>query len=198
MLPSLGSNLFNAFTRWNSFGGIDAITLPNPFGASNVKQASRDRILAVADEMLQKLGFSNWEEGLQFASKFFDKLADKISSINTREKFDHLLSQMPEPSPGEFDQNIAAMRKFVYQSRNFMLSFSKELPHSPGGRPRSVPSEKHEEVCREILALIAKHVPLSDAFERVAQQQSVYRTRPVSARTIERIWQQRKGEERAV
>ncbi len=163
-----------------------------------MKQASRDRILAVADEMLQKLEFSNWEEGLQFARGVLDNLAAEIRKIDTREKLDHLLSERPEPSPEELDQSIQAARMFVYQSRNFMLSFGKDLPHSPGGRPLSVPRQKHEEVCKEILALVAKHVQLSDAFERVAQQQSVGRMRPVSARTIERIWQRRKGEEGAV
>lgn len=39
-----------------------------------------------------------------------------------------------------------------------------------------------------------KKVPLGVAFERVALQQSVGRRKRVSARTIERIWQSRKGE----
>lgn len=159
-----------------------------------MKQASRDRILAVADEMLQKLGYSNWEEGLQFASSVFDKLATEIKKINTREKMDQLLTEMLEPSPEEFAQNIETMRTFVYQSRDFIREFGKDLPHSPGGRPFAVKPEKREDIVKEIAALIAKHVQLPDAFERVAQQQSVGRTRPISPRTIERIWQHRKRE----
>jgi len=72
------------------------------------------------------------------------------------------------------------------------VRFAKDqLPHSPGGHPRLIAASKHAEVCEAILDLQRKHVQLSDAFERVAKQQSVGRRKAVSARTIERIWQGR-------
>jgi len=38
------------------------------FGVELVKKESRERFLALADWAIQKLGFEDWNEGLQFAS----------------------------------------------------------------------------------------------------------------------------------
>lgn len=122
----------------------------------------------------------------------------EIRKIDTREKCAQLLTEMPEQSPEELDQMIAETRKTAYQFRPLLLKLGKNLPHSPGGASLAVRPEKHKEIINKILTLKAKRVKLRDAFKRVAQQQSVGSTRAVSSRTIERIWQRRKGEEDAV
>ena len=103
---------------------------------------------------------------------------------------------MPEPNEKSLDGDITAAKEFVYQFRDRLVRFAKdELPHSPGGHPRLIPVSKHLEIRESILALQSKHVQLGDAFERIAQRESVGRRKPVSPRTIERIWQSRKPEE---
>jgi hypothetical protein len=160
-----------------------------------VKKESRERFLALADWVIQKLGFKDWNEGLQFASAVMGAFAEKVRSIDTREKLDALLSEMPEPTAKALTAEIATAKELMYQFRGRILRFAKdELPYPPGGHPRSIPVNKHDAICDAILTLQRQHVQLGDAFERVAQHESVGRRKPVSARTIERIWQARKHE----
>jgi hypothetical protein len=160
-----------------------------------VKKESRDRWLALADWAIRKLGFEDWDEGLRFASSVLDAFAEKVRSINTREKLDALLAEMPEPDEKALDEDITTAKEFVYQFRERLVRFAKDkLPHSPGGHPRLIPISKDDEIRESISVLQRKHVPLGDAFERIAQRESVGRRRPVSPRTIERIWHARERE----
>lgn len=161
-------------------------------GADSVKKESRNRVLAVGDWAIQKVGFKDWDEGLRFASSVLDAFAEKVRSINSREKLDALLAEMPEPEGISLDEDIATTRKLIYQFRDRILQFATSLPHSPGGQPRAFELRKHVEIRNKILELERKGVALGDAFRRVAAQLSVGRKKPVSARTIERIWQSRK------
>jgi hypothetical protein len=164
------------------------------FGADLVKKESRERFLSLGDWAIQKLGFRNWDEGLQFASSVLDAFAEKVRTINTREKVDALLTEMPEPSLGNLEEDIETGRELIYQFRNRILPFAKGLPHSPGGQPRAFRRSKHAQIRDKVSELERKGVALGDAFQRVAAQLSVGRNKPVSARTIERIWQNRKYE----
>jgi hypothetical protein len=162
------------------------------FGANSVKKEGRERFLSLGDWAIQKLGFRDWDEGLQFASSFLDAFAEKVRTINTREKFDALLAEMPDPSRSDVEDDIETARELIYQFRGRISSFAKGLPHSPGGQPRAFRRSQHAEICDKILELERKGVALGDAFQRVAAHLSVGRKKPVSARTIERIWQSRK------
>ena len=164
------------------------------FGADSVKKESRERFLSLGDWAIQKLGFKNWDEGLQFASSVLDAFAEKVRAINTREKVDALLAEMPEPSRSDVEEDIETARELIYQFRDRILRFAKGLPHSPGGQPRAFRLSKHTEIRDKISELERKGVALGDAFQRVAAQLSVGRKKSVSARTIERIWQNRKRE----
>jgi len=74
------------------------------FGAGLVKTESRERWLALADWAIQKLGFKDWDGGLRFASSVLDAFAEKVRSIDTREKLDALLAEMPEPKEKALDE----------------------------------------------------------------------------------------------
>ena len=158
-----------------------------------MNKKERDRILDFADWAIHLLGFKDWNDGLQFAAGFLERLTQKARSMDTREKLDALLSEMPDESPKVLDASIETTRKLLYQFRGRIIDFSKnELPYPPGGHPQSIPKSEHDEVCDRIVHLQRKRIHLSDAFERVAQQLSRKPWKPVSARTIERIWQNRK------
>jgi hypothetical protein len=83
------------------------------FGADLVKKESRERFLALADWVIQKLGFENWNEGLQFASAVMTAFAEKVRSIDTREKLDALLSEMPEPTAKTLAADIATAKELM-------------------------------------------------------------------------------------
>ena len=159
-----------------------------------MKKESRERFLSLGDWAIKKLGFKNWDEGLQFASSVLDAFAEKVRAINTREKLDALLAEMPEPSRADIEDNLETGRKLVYQFRDRILLFAKGLPHSPGGQPRAFRLSQHSEIRDKISDLEREGVELGVAFQRVAAQMSVGRRKPVSTRTIERIWQSRKYE----
>jgi hypothetical protein len=111
-----------------------------------VEKQNRDRILALADWAIQQLGFKDWNEGLRFASGFLEALAQKVRLIDTREKLDALLSEMPDQSPKALNDEIETAKTLLYQFRGRIVRFAKdELPHSPGGHPRLIPANKHDE-----------------------------------------------------
>jgi hypothetical protein len=76
----------------------------------------------------------------------------------------------------------------MFKIREFFPDAVKELPHPPGGRPTAFTPEKRHQVCKEIGELLVKGVPLSSAYKRLGKRHDV------SARTIQRIWNDRERE----
>ncbi len=107
-----------------------------------------------------------------------------------------------EPSKEELASMLLRVQnKLRYEFRGaFTDAFAQikgRLPRRRGGGRKEVlaTTEQKNEACDEVAALVRKKVPLKVAFARVAQRFTARLGHNVSARSVQRSWQGRSGEE---
>jgi DNA invertase Pin-like site-specific DNA recombinase len=96
-----------------------------------------------------------------------------------------LISSLPEPKPENFEKLLAFMRTLPYFLRAQLQAAAKDLPPSPGGRPRGLTPDQSREVCQQIGQLYGEGVDLASAKRRMALRYGV------SLSTIQRAWKER-------
>jgi len=106
-------------------------------------------------------------------------------NASNREEAVRLLENFPEPKPESFEKVLAFLRTLPYFLRAQLQTAAKDLPPSPGGRPRGLNPEQSREVCRQIGLLYSEGVDLADAKRRMALRYGV------SPSTIQRAWKER-------
>ena len=106
-------------------------------------------------------------------------------SANNREEAVRFLEKLPEPKPENFETVLAFQRTLPYFLRAQLQAAAKDLPPSPGGRPRGLTPIQSREVCQQIGQLYGDGVDLADAKRRMSLRYGV------SISTIQRAWKKR-------
>ncbi len=149
-----------------------------------MKKQTVNRILLSVDEQFQRLGFKNWDDGMEFTVAVLSKIVDLLRDRPSLEK---LFSDQPEPNADELAEMLQTIEQMLHFFRKGTLEFAKkQIPHDPGGRNSvlGTPSEQKQR-CEQVLALIGKKVKTTDALKRVAQREGI------SLSSMYRIWSAR-------
>lgn len=154
-----------------------------------MKKENVDRFFAALDAAFKPLGIKHFDEAIRFVVQGLREIADRLAKYQDREAFRNALENLPPDVPHELLQEAEQkLPNAVYMLRRVAPDAIKEIPHAPGGRPKLPVQAQQQEICQEIGALIVKGVPLSVAYKRIGQRYGA------SARTIQRIWNQRHKE----
>jgi len=160
--------------------------------------ATKRKIIAAIDKELRARGVSDFalaedvleEAGAYVALGFNAGILVQVTRI---------LDKAEEPPPDQLDQLINDMKqKFIYQLRPAAMQafreLKKKLPYRRGGgRPESLPTANDKSLaCDAVSQLVRKGFPLKEAFRKVAQEFTERLPHHVSARSVQRAWQQRK------
>jgi hypothetical protein len=110
-------------------------------------------------------------------------LQKRLASLDTEEKFETLLLQLPEPSPEKLERTLAFINGLVPNVRKVLTESIKQLPHNRGGRPKEIAStQQQQQVVEEIKASHGPGKKLKDIFTKVGRRHGV------SASKIKQIW----------
>jgi hypothetical protein len=170
-----------------SFGLGDAKTTRKSFGA-HMKDEDVEQIFEALDEVYKPLGVERFEEALQIAHAGLLELANRLAKLKDRNDLKLRLQSAPDLDPVLLQEMRQKLPNAVYSLRRLLPDVIKEIPHAPGGRPQLPVQQEPEKICEEIGGLLVKRVPLKVAYKRIGQRHGA------SARTIQRIWNQRKKE----
>jgi hypothetical protein len=116
-----------------------------------------------------------------------ERFYEILGLIDTREKFDSILANLPEEDTPKAEKFLKfLLKQFFPTQRAAAQELVKALPPRAGGAKSTMPSEAEcRQICDEISELHAKGVPKGTAQKRAAQKWNR------SLRTIERIWASR-------
>ena len=110
-------------------------------------------------------------------------VTEAFALVDTEEKLEYLLLNLPEPSPEELDEFLLFVNSRLPQLRTILLARVKAIPHDRGGAPRKLSSrEDQQKIIEEIKKLRGPRVKLGDIFQRLAQRHGV------SPSKIKQIW----------
>jgi hypothetical protein len=162
-----------------------------------MKPESVKRIMQTIDAEVQRAGFKNWDEAMEFAKTALNApdgvvpfAADPSSDrIVSRAELEKLYSNEPEPTQGELEHEIQKIKKLTGKLRRFLVqSVKKEIPSDPGGR-NSVQGSPQEQKHRiqQVLSFIGKGMKVTEALKRVARKEGI------SLSSMQRVWRKRKG-----
>ncbi|MBZ5526219.1 MAG: hypothetical protein LAP21_28710 [Acidobacteriia bacterium] len=162
-----------------------------------MRKKTRESILALLDEAFRTadmpvdLEFTNL--ALRILRKYRAPRNDLTAIIvgGVRAGVARALDDAEEPTADGLKQIFSEMKAIPYAIRKpatkAFRGAVKELPHPPGGRPRSLSDEKNHEVIDAVAELNRSGVKLQVAFGRVALRLGV------SSRTVQRVWQDRQN-----
>lgn len=161
-----------------------------------MRKKTRESILALLDEAFRTadmpvdLEFTNL--ALRILRKYQSPRNDLTAIIvgGVRAGVARALDDAEEPTADGLQQIFSEMKAIPYAIRRpaakAFRGAVKELPHPPGGRPRSLSDEKIREVIDAVAELNRRGVRLAVSYKRVASRIGI------SPRTIQRVWQDRK------
>ena len=170
-----------------SFGFPDAKSGVKGFGTF-MRDETVERILAALNEVYKPLGVDRFEEAIRIAREGLLELEKRLAKLQDTDAVRQKLRDAPEPDPAVLEEVLKGLPQAVYTLRELGKVAIKQIPHDPGGRPIQEARQRQQEICEDIAALMVKRVPLTVAYRRVGQKYGA------SARTIQRIWNERKGE----
>lgn len=154
-----------------------------------MKDEDIDKIFAAADAAFKPMGYERFDEALGDIAAQLSQLAEAVATHKDRAQLRELLRTAPDVDPASMTEIMEKLPMAFYMFRKTALQDIKEFPHAPGGRPKLAIQEKQGQICQDIGDLIVKGVPLRAAYRRIGQRYGA------SARTIQRIWNQRKKEQ---
>jgi hypothetical protein len=147
-----------------------------------MKSETVKRIMEAIDAGMQRLGQKNWDEGIEFATRFFNipdgVLGFKVGNADrviSRAELEKLFSKEPEPTQSELQELIKAIKKMPGSMRKQFLQAAKsDLPRDLGGRGsvRGDPQEQNRRT-QEVTSLIGKGLSHTDAIKRVARKYGI-------------------------
>lgn len=166
-----------------------------------MKPESVERIMQTIDAEVQRTGFKNWDEAMEFAKTALNApggvvpfAADPSSDrIVSRSELEKLYSNQPEPTGSELEHEIKQIRQLTGKLRRlFAQAVKNEVPRDPGGRSsvRGAPQEQQRRI-QQVVSLIGKGMSITNALKRVAQKNHI------SLSSMQRIWRMRGGSDSA-
>ncbi len=161
-------------------------------GGMIVRKEVCDQLISECEQTCQKLGGDLYEvmkKAPQVVEKWkrYAPLFQQVwnNAKNREELAAFLLTAGPDRRPEELETVLTLIRTVPYLLRNHLQGAAKNLPPSPGGRPRELSPQQSREICMQIGQLYGLGVELPHAQKRMAQRYDV------SLRTIQRAWQER-------
>jgi hypothetical protein len=157
-----------------------------------VKEEFCEQLISAAEQFAQTLGGDLYEvmkKAPQVVEKWRNHyfLAHEIwHHASTRESLRAFLLSVPDPEPAELAQWLSFVRTLPFIMRKDLQTAAKNLPPSPGGRPRELTPSECRDICAEIGQLYGQGVSVRDAQKRMAQRYNK------GLRTIQRAWQERR------
>jgi hypothetical protein len=151
-------------------------------------QELRDRLLAIADEKAAKIGVDGLHEFVDQARTVFEKLAQYLEPMRTRDGLIAALDSL-ELTPEEERMAVAFAEHFGHFMREAVTTLIdlgiKELPPVPSGRRRVLTADLAQEINAYVLDLYGTNLELKKCKKRAAQRFGVSYT------TVQRAWSSR-------
>jgi hypothetical protein len=164
-------------------------------GFGSVNEQMKQQYLSALDDLMKKVGVGTFEEGRAIAKGIFLALASKMDELGDRKIFEDKLAQIELSAEEErmiqaIVENLPILLGVL--GRSVSQDFAKEFPAPPPtpGRPKSLEQTQKSEVCEFVGKLFSQGTQLGLCKKRAAQKFGV------SARTVERIWADRKKMDR--
>lgn len=108
-----------------------------------------------------------------------------LDAIDTREKAEALLLQMPDETADKAALVLKELRSLLFGLRGLMQKTAKQLPHDPGGRHKKLRlPEDLRRIRRNVGVLVGRGWPLPKAKKKVAKDEKV------SMSTFGRRWRE--------
>jgi hypothetical protein len=187
------SQSFRRTNGHNKRGIVLALTWPKHWKGVLAKRLMREedanKILAAADKGFLLAGLTNFEAGLVRVHQLLERILEGLSRTKSRDAAKSALMEGPEISPEKLEELLSFLENIPYRIREMVPEVAKNIPHEPGGRPRSLTEAKKRQVCTEIGSLYGRGVRVGIAVKRVAQKFGV------SERTVRRAWRERGSSE---
>jgi hypothetical protein len=111
-----------------------------------------------------------------------EKTLEEIRATPMRKKIEANIDKVPESEMKTFRANKL---KTIYKIREQLTKGVKNIPHSPGGRPKLLTDEEKRAACKEVLRLIDEGMELKEALLQVSRRKGV------SLTTMRRYWHAR-------
>jgi hypothetical protein len=146
-----------------------------------------DKLFAALDQAVKPMGYAKFDGYIAKEAKFFVQLAEDMKRMSDRAATRKWLRNVTG-DPAEFNLVVKYLPELVFLVRRFAPDLVKSLPHAPGGRPSAATPKLRHQICRQIGELLVNGVPLSTTYKRLGKRHNV------SARTIQRIWNDREKE----
>jgi hypothetical protein len=150
-----------------------------------MKEEHVDEILAALDKACKPLGAETFDQAFRATNNLIAEIVHENRALEDRGALKQKLRAAPEMSAENRRKFVEEISRGLSTFRKLALAEIKALPHAPGGRRRLDVHEQPDQICAEILDLFGKKVLLRDAYKRVGRRYGA------SARTIQRIWNQR-------
>lgn len=147
-----------------------------------------DALFLAFDKAVQTVGGKTFDETFREVIPPLSAFLDLLGRFQDRKAARIFLRKYPGEDVAGFKNLIERIPGMVYELRDKAPPYFKMLPHRPGGRPVEIPTRDRGKICEEIGTLLVKGASPGVAYKRVAQR------RNVSARTIYRVWKERKRE----
>jgi hypothetical protein len=111
-----------------------------------------------------------------------DKTLEDICATPMWKKIEANIDKVPESEKTKFRANKL---KIIYKIREQLTKGVKNIPHSPGGRPKLLTDGEKRAACKEVLRLVGEGMDLSEALLQVSRRKGI------SLTTMRRYWRAR-------
>lgn len=151
----------------------------------------KEEILGSLEKAVRVVGAQNLDEALATISQVLERLNAFFQTVKNRQALADFFDQVDVQSATE-EQFLLVGFRFMPQIVRGLLGdiagkAAKDLPAPPGGRPHSLTVAQEQEICQFVAGLYGQGVELVSAKKRAGQKFGV------SARTVQRVWSNRKN-----
>lgn len=154
-----------------------------------MKPEIRDAILDGIEAACKRAGANTYDDAADAALRFFERMAELVKTVRTREHFVAMLDNLPDVLPDVEPFAFAFAEYAPYLMRatvgEIFQQFAKDFPVGGGGRPSLLPHDKAVSMIKEMGRLV------TDGYSILVATKTVARRYRVSSRTVERAWQNR-------
>jgi hypothetical protein len=153
-----------------------------------VKRELRDKLLEITDAEAQRRGLEGLHSFVDQACIVFQKLAEVMEPLRTREGIIGVLDRV-EMTEEEEHYAVPTVKHFGHVIREALTELFElglnDLPQAPSGRKRKLTQKLSEQICAHVLNLLGKGADLTTCKKRAAQKFGVSYT------TVQRAWGKR-------
>ena len=120
-----------------------------------------------------------------------DTIQGFVHAMETREKAELLLSEIPDPNPKMFQWMLKEASRFPSEIRRLLSEFTQQLPQPPGGRRRIFQTPKDERKARAEVARLT----VDESLSFPAAKRRYARQNRISLSSVQRLYRGENGVE---